>query len=226
MVTVVMSTWDDGRGIRHGYMQRCLESWWFFVDSNIGWEYIIADDGSEVVPEIKYSPLVVGQDAVRLVTGPHNGIGASLNRALSYVAPGQPWIYTTDDWKLPDPNDDSFYEGLNLGQALQLIQRYDIVRLGPVHPNLKCTTKFEVGVGWWLEIDSRQEGYPFGTRPFLANYNVIRALGAFPEGTDSYVFENWFNQRCQDIGFSLASVALHGPWEHIGEYEVGDRPVV
>lgn len=214
MVDVVITTWDDGEGLRASYLGKVCASWRHWAserDLNVIPQLIVSDDGSDNT---------VVQDIARafnamFVSGTHNGIGASLNRSLEYVK--GPWVYTTDDWLLNGP--------LELGQAEQLLEMYDIVRIGPPHPNLRCTIRFQQQIGWWLEIDRDSGGYPFGTRPFLARRDLIRRLGPLKEGVDSYEFENWFGHRCLAIGASVAAVTLHGPWEHIGEYAVGNRPV-
>jgi hypothetical protein len=200
-----MTTYDDGVGLRYDYARMCYEAWRTYHPRV---PILVSDDGSA-----NYDSLSAWVS--HGISGPHNGIGASLNRALRVVK--DDWIYTTDDWLLLD--------SLELDGPIQLLQSYDIVRIGPVHPNLRCITRFQEGIGWWLEIDLDSEGYPFGTRPFLARHDVIPRILPLIEGTDSYEFEVWFNQRCKEQNFKLAATTLHGPWEHIGDYEVGDRAI-
>lgn len=227
MVAVVMTTWDDGSGIRHGYMRRCLQSWWDYVDPSLRLRYVVADDGSKVTPEVQ---VPYPYPEVQVVHGRHNGIGASLNRALQFVEKDEPWIYTTDDWKLPDMYDDSAVESVNFELALWLLtQGYDVVRLGPIHPNLECTTMFQAGHGWWLDLHTSSQwgGFHFATRPFLAAPSLVQKVGPFEEGVDAYACEKDYSERVRDHGgISIAAINLAGPWEHIGEYEVGDRPVL
>jgi hypothetical protein len=173
-----------------------------------------------VTPNITHFP---GED-VSIVTGPHGGIGASLNRALARVAHNELWLYTTDDWELQDSYDRG---SINLDKAIWLIreEEYDFVRLGPIHPNLPCFTKFTVGPGWWLHLEFGS-GFVFGTRPFLASKRFYEKVGPFLEGVDAYVCERDYSDRCNmHNGLRAAALNLVGPWEHIGEYEVGDRPV-
>jgi hypothetical protein len=149
------------------------------------------------------------------ITSPkHNGIGSSLNHALAKV--DDLWLYTTDDWLLTDT--------LDLDQAVRLVRNgYDYVRVGPVHPNLECVTRFQVGLGWWLEL-LNTDGYTFATRPFLATKVFYNKIGAFLESANSYVVEKDYSLRCarHKHGLNMAATQLHGPWCHIGDYNVGE----
>lgn len=218
MVDVVITTWDDGSYKRFDYLIKVLTGW--STRCGVAKRVIIADDGSENADYLLHSIAQAHRHSmdIEVVTGEHGGIGTSLNRALAKVQ--DLWIYTTDDWYLTSSLD------MYVGPAMQLTEYYDVVRLGPVHPNLTCVTRFQQGVGWWLDIDPRSGGYPFGTRPFMAKRRLIEQIGWLPENVDSYAFENWFNQRCIDLDLTVCAVGLHGPWEHIGDYEVGDRPIV
>lgn len=217
MVDVVITTWDDGSGKRFQYLDTVLSGW--ARRCGVGRRIIIADDGSDNQTALERVAKMHRHELdIEIVTGPHGGIGTSLNRALAIVRDN--WVYTTDDWMLAGSLD------MYIGVGLRLLDMYDVVRLGPVHPNLECTTRFQQGIGWWLEIETGHGGYPFGTRPFLAKPNLINQIGRCPDNVDSYVFETAFNERCVNLGLSVAAVGLHGPWEHIGEYEVGDRPVL
>jgi len=127
-------------------------------------------------------------------------------------------MYTTDDWLLT--------ESLDLELPLWLLGPevgYDLVRLGPIHPNLDCRTKFTAGHGWWLDVDSRY-GFAFATRPFLASPSLVQKIGPFDEGMNAYDTERQYSNRCAG-NILVAAINLAGPWEHIGEFEVGDRDV-
>lgn len=219
MVVVVMTTYDDGNGLRFEYAKQCYAAWCAY--SHNPWiasqHILVADDGSP-------NAHLLDEWNMRAVTGPHNGIGASLNRALRTIVT-EPWVYTTDDWLLTGP--------IDLELPLWLLSAgYDMVRLGPMHPNLHCTTRFTQGHGWWLDIDIASGGFAFGTRPFLAAPSLVNKIGLFDEGLDAYATEQRYAQRCAAFhadhpnALAFASVEIHGPWEHIGDYEVGDRPVV
>lgn len=206
MVTAVMTTYDDGTGIRFEYAARCVRALGIWCNPEPA--IILADDGSPCGP-----PQI---EVDSIVTGPHNGIGASLNRALSQVRGN--WMYTTDDWLLIGP--------LHLELPLWLLdQGYDLVRIGPPHPNVRCTTNFQAGHGWWLDIDVYSNQYACATRPFVAAPSLMEKIGPWTEGVDSYRAEIDFGLRCQMYDVIAAQTTLHGPWEHIGEYEVGDRPI-
>jgi len=146
-----------------------------------------------------------------MTTGKRLGIGGSLNRVLSIV--NNPWMYTTDDWFLT--------EKLDLTNPLKLLSRgYDFVRLGPVHPNLLCETKFD-GY-WWLDV-STVTGFAFATRPFLATKEFYDRIGPFKEHVNAYDTERDYSDRvtAKKAKVAYSDVSLSGPWEHIGDYEVG-----
>lgn len=177
----------------------------------------VADDGSE---NTKFIEAIKGYAHVDKHCFSHSrvqrkGIGGSLNAALTEIGTDL-WMYTTDDWVLSAQ--------LNIANAINLIADfdYDIVRLGPVHPNLACTIKFNEKCGWWLDIDARAGGYAFATRPFLMTRAAYRRIGPFIEGKDAYDTERDYAERVVASELKIASIALHQfPWVHIGEYEVG-----
>lgn len=212
MVAVVMTTYNpEPRAPRFDYARACIGA----LQANLRapepiW-IVVADDGSPSVDPILRIP------DVRVVTGPHNGIGSSLNRALQWVE-REPWMYVTDDWLLTDTFD--------LTLPLWLLgEGYDLVRLGPIHPNLMCNTRFTQGHGWWLDVVPTPN-YAFATRPFLASPTLVEKVGLFQMGTDAYECERDYAERVSAQGsVRIAAINLVGPWEHIGDYEVGDRPV-
>lgn len=216
MVTVVMTTYNPvPEAPRFDYAVECLEYLRAHLSGPQPIAYIVADDGSPVQPH-QGSDL---RHRAQYVTGPHNGIGASLNRAMALLAFDEPWIYTTDDWRLQ--------ELLDLALPLHLLDiGYDIVRLGPIHPNITCRTQFEHPYGWWLDLDVHSNQYVCGTRPFLASPRLIEKVGPFEEGVDSYRAEIDFCARCELYDVRVAAINLDGPWEHIGEYAVGNLPVL
>ena len=153
----------------------------------------------------------------------HRGIGASLNTAMKHVpVVNGKWMYTTDDWVLTHP--------LNLSKPCRLLDKgYDLVRLGPVHPNLRCTTRFEQGVGWWLDLDAHYGGFAFSTRPFVATREFYDKVGPFDELLNSYETERLYAERVAHSTCKLAywgGVSLDGPWYHVGIECVGYREVV
>jgi hypothetical protein len=212
MVTVVMTTYDDGNGERFEYASRCWAAWIAHLESICTINLLAADDGSPIeMPNHWRTHWNIGT-----ITGVHNGIGASLNRALAALPESEPWVYTTDDWLLTD------YLDLDLPLWL-LEQGYDLVRLGPLHPNLECKTLFTAGHGWWLDVDPHSP-FAFATRPFLASPTLVEKIGSFDPGLNAYETERLYMERCHGR-ILVAATTLHGPWEHIGEYEVGDREV-
>lgn len=218
MVTVVITTYNPTSDApRFDYLRRTLESLMANVSSVEPVEFMIADDGS---PDIE--PLMKLHEEYRaaILTGTHNGIGASLNRARAYTV--GPWMYTTDDWVLTGK--------LDLDLPLWLVRErgYDLVRLGPLHPDLACVTKFQQHHGWWWEMTPEiGGGFYFGTRPFLVTPRLFDKIGPFTEGVDSYVTEIDFNTACMQGAIHGAAAHLHGPWETIGDaFPVGALPVV
>lgn len=150
----------------------------------------------------------------------HNGIGASLNKSLEHVH--DLWLYTTDDWVLT--------AGLDLaGPSKLLRQGYDLVRLGPVHPDLQCITRFQANIGWWLDLRQEYGGFAFATRPFLATKAFYDKVGPFDEGLNSYETERLYAERVAKSTSKLAywgAIDLAGPWDHVGLVNVGYRDVM
>src|SRR6266498_3259504 len=120
MVTVVMTTYNpEPSAPRFGYAAEALQSLRENLRSLEKIEYLVTDDGSPMQPhqlsDLRYR--------ASYVTGPHNGIGASLNRALMEIK-DWPVLYTVDDWVLTEP--------LDLTLPLWLLENdYSYVRLGP-----------------------------------------------------------------------------------------------
>lgn len=178
----------------------------------------VADDGS---PDKDYIQSLMNRSCRAWGTQPsfsdaeRHGIGASLNRAMEWVENGDLFFYITDDWCLT--------RHLYLDRAAAFIRRlnYDIVRLGPIHPNLACTTRFDSELGWWLDIHQSAGGYAFATRPFLASRRLIIKCGSFLENADAYDTERVYAEKVRDSDVRIASINMRGPWRHIGEYEVG-----
>lgn len=152
----------------------------------------------------------------------HTGVGGSLNAALEYIHTPTPthdlWLYTTDDWVLTKPL------SLDIPMALITNFGYDLVRLGPIHPNLCCATRFHTSVGYFLEIEN-DYGFAFATRPFLSNFNLLTKVGPFPTNVDAYATERMYADRVAKSSLSIAAINLNGPWAHIGDVEVGYRQV-
>lgn len=218
MVTVVMSCYNpEPEAPRMVYAARSLVA----LHKNLHGpfstkvKYLLADDGSpHLLPLQDFAQI---WPDTSYITGPHGGIGTSLNRAM-HVLYDEPWVYTTDDWVLTDP--------LDLTLPLHLLDiGYDLVRLGPIHPNVRCTTNFEYPWGWWLDLDVYSNQYSCATRPFLASPRLMQKIGPWTEGADSYQTEIDFGHACQMYEVSAAAINLAGPWEHIGEYAVGNWPV-
>lgn len=152
----------------------------------------------------------------------HRGIGASLNNSLREVGPDGAWMYVTDDWLLA--------EQLWLDEPMKLLTErgYDLVRLGPVHPDLACVTRFDETIGWWLDLRQEYGGFAFATRPFIATKAFYDKVGPFDEGLDSYETEILYAAKVATSTAKLAywgGIDLAGPWEHIGLENVGYRSV-
>lgn len=225
MIKVVVTTYVPETGHpRASYLGTTLASLYRNLGAPESIEFLIANDG----PHNDSNVLEVAIDVFGNYTGwyvaggPRAGIGGSLNRALREVAQDDLWMYTTDDWKL------NYRYGLS--QAVRLIreQDYDYVRLGPPHPNVVCQTKYEQGLGFWLELWPKGGGFAFATRPFVATKQFYEKIGPFKEHCDAYVCERDYSDRVTDMWshVRLAEVvngSFEGPWQHIGEVEVGDR---
>lgn len=217
-VKVLMTTYEPGGGYRAEYARLTLEALIQHLNFTGPLSLHVADDGSPskafITPlinraEKSWHNSASWSDACR------GGIGASLNLAFQDINPGWLWFYITDDWVLT--------ERLNLDIPVMLIEElgYDMVRLGPTHPNLCCETKFQEGIGWWLEVDTSQGGYAFATRPFVATKDFYDRIGPFDEGLDSYETERRYAERVCKQGARVACLHLDGPWTHIGIHTVG-----
>lgn len=83
-------------------------------------------------------------------------------------------------------------------------------------------------IGWWLDI-STETGYAFATRPFLATKDLWKKIGPFDEGLNAYETERLYAERIAHRRVvqiaSDGEISLAGPWEHIGEVEVGDKNI-
>lgn len=226
LTTVIMTTYiPEGDGAqRYVYACKCLSALKSYLYGADVLHLHIADDGSPrqdlVNKLVQRGTDMCGKCSVTI--SKHNGIGASLNLALSTIKDDDLWLYTTDDWQL--------LCSLNLEQSISLITDfdYDIVRLGPIHPNLSCKTMFNEKVGWWLDIDHRY-GYAFATRPFIATKKFYNKIGPFDEGLNAYETERLYTERVAKERYikiaQVGIISLAGPWQHIGEFEVGDMYV-
>lgn len=222
MIKVVMTTYapENAREREH-YADRVAYSLWSNLKTTDKLSMHVADDGSfshkyiETIAEYsernwKYPSTTSNSH--------HKGIGASLNLAQQFISGHSMWMYITDDWLLTSP--------LDLDPAIKLIKYgYDLVRLGPIHPNLKCTTKFKSDIGWWLDIDPTY-GFAFATRPFLASERFYTRVGPFSTHCNAYQCEQWYAERvAKTDGIAIAylgTISMSGPWQHIGEVEVGN----
>lgn len=221
MINVVMTTYCPEPGhVRGSYGPIAAKALRKHLVSSENRRLIIANDGPADQPHCGKIAASCPQWQSITVGGPRVGIGGSLNRALNAVADDELWLYTTDDWVLTSRYD--------LTQAVRLLREtgdYDYVRLGPPHPNVGATIKFQQGLGWWLALH-RKEGLAFGTRPFLATKSFYYQVGPFKEQCDAYECEKDYAERLSHLhGPGLAEVvcsSLEGPWQHIGHAEVGD----
>jgi hypothetical protein len=159
------------------------------------------------------------------VIGPHAGVGASINRGLNfldsyYKEQDYAWIYLPDDlWLIKE---------MDLTQAVNLLKYYDYVRLDLPHPELFCKTKFEEGLGWWLELCHTNRDFTFATRPTLIKSSVHKEIGPWLEMADSYAVELDYSQRVSKALLKGALVCDMGnAWQHLSSDEdaVGYRPV-
>lgn len=184
---------------------------------------VLADDGS---PELRLDVIqkVMKEcdsywESVSHYTNSHrHGIGASLNCAMSCVGSGGLWMYNTDDWRLTNI--------LDLSGPVSLLRNrgYDLVRLGPIHPDLRCTSRFESTIGWWLDLDCQYGGFAFATRPFIATRGFYDKVGPFDEMLNSYETERLYAERVSRTTCKLAywgGVDLAGPWQHLGTESIG-----
>lgn len=209
---------------RQLYARQSLVSLVGNLGYSAGLRLVLSDDSEQVQPVVT-DLLRMARD--EWITNPvysrsfHTGIGASLNSALEETQ-GQ-WMYTTDDWELTSLLDLE-------GPSRLLSQGYDLVRLGPVHPDLQCVTRFQAGLGWWLDLNQQYGGFAFATRPFLATKGFFEKVGPFDVKQNSYETERLYAERVARLAnVKLAywgGVDLAGPWEHIGAVNVGYREVV
>jgi hypothetical protein len=219
VLSIVMTTYSPFKNSpREAYADVCINS----IMENLivpgGVKFVFADDGSADKDYLKRVVKVTKDHYGTLSVATsfaHRGIGASLNTALQTSVNTNYWMYTTDDWRLIDK--------LNLNLAFKLLNAgYDLVRLGPIHPNLSCETKFNVDNGWWLDVHN-SSGYAFATRPFVATKAFYNRIGQFDEMPGAYETERLYAER---VNKSKARIACYPDiagscWSHIGEFEVG-----
>lgn len=223
MITVVMTTYfSEEVPQRAEYAIESLSSLVQHLCYKDGLRLHVADDslelGNDAATIMRLSE--TGWSASSYSNSAHRGIGASLNTAVGKGVLGT-WMYTTDDWVLEAP--------LCLdGPAKLLSMGYDLVRLGPVHPDLQCVTRFQAGLGWWLDLLPAYGGFAFATRPFLATKSFWEKIGPFDEGLNSYETERLYAEKVAKSTVKLAywgGVSLSGPWCHVGIENVGYKDV-
>lgn len=224
MLTVVMTTYFPAGSLgdmRASYALDTLQGLMKNLKPYSSIKLHVADDGSDVskrvfIYKLMYIAHECWEQASTFTDSERGGIGASLNLAMDYVK--DEWMYITDDWLLTQQLDLS-------GPSKLLCSRdYDLVRLGPVHPNLQCLTRFDESIGWWLDIHQHYGGFAFGTRPFIATRTFYEKIGPFDEHLNAYETERLYAERVAQSTARLAywgGVDLAGPWEHIGNECVG-----
>lgn len=218
MIVIVMTCYAPSSE-RAEYARETLKALIKFARATEPIRLHVADDGS---PNKEFIQYLMSRAAAAWGTQPswsdaqRKGIGGSLNAAMEYVTNDDLWFYITDDWVLT--------RHLFLDRPARLIRDmgYDVVRLGPIHPNLECTTKFAVEHGWWLDIHAACGGYAFATRPFLSTRAFVRNIGPFDEGLNAYETERLYAERVARSQTRIASINMRGPWRTIGQYEVGE----
>lgn len=225
MIDVVMTCYfPTDAPERQLYARRSLASLIHNLGYSGGLRLVLADDSEQAQPVVTD---LLRAAKTEWVENPvysrsfHTGIGASLNSALEETT--GTWMYTTDDWELMATLDLE-------GPSRLLAQGYDVVRLGPVHPDLQCVTRFQAGLGWWLDLNQQYGGFAFATRPFLATKAFWEKVGPFDVKLNSYETERLYAERIArraDVKLAYwGGVDLAGPWEHIGAVNVGYREVV
>ena len=220
MITLVMTTYfTEGVPERVDYALASLGSLLQFLYSKDGLKLHIADDShesGETCEALAFMAESCGWPATSYSNSRHMGIGSSLNMAMRALQTDM-FMYTTDDWLLT--------KQLELdGPAKLLGMGYDLVRLGPIHPDLACVSRFQAGLGWWLDLLPHYGGFAFATRPFLATKGFYDKIGPFNEGLNSYETERLYAERVAKSNAKLAywgGVDLAGPWIHVGEKGVG-----
>lgn len=219
MICVVMTTYAPVPE-RAQYAHRVLNSLIKFIKP--GTEQVrlhVADDGSpepynKFIEELMAKAGASWKTPATWSNAERCGIGASLNRALEWVE-SDLWMYITDDWLLTEP--------LYLDRAARIIRslNYDMVRLGPIHPNLSATTRYTQELGWWLDLHQAHGGYVFATRPFLSTKAFNQRIGPFVENENAYEVERIYAETVARSDAKIASITIKGPWQHLGQYEVG-----
>lgn len=226
MINVVMTTYfpDDPVGnTRVECAKRVVESMLKGIVCDEPICLLIADDGSPETRAVAIHEMIRQADdyweTMSKFTNAHRGgIGRSLNAALQKVDNDSLWMYNTDDWRLDDT--------LDLTGPIKLLRyrNYDLVRLGPIHPDLRCMTRFDSSIGWWLDIDQQYGGFAFATRPFIATKAFYTKVGPFDERLNSYETERLYAERVARTTVKLAywgGVDLSGPFTHLGVESIG-----
>lgn len=229
-VTVVMTTYFPEGSVgdaRVEYATKSLNALLENLECEDGLRLHIADDGSPVqrrafIYGLMHQAATYWERQSGVTDVMRGGIGGSLNLALSVMSEDAIWMYTTDDWELTDK--------LDLAGPLSLLENYgyDLVRLGPVHPDLQCVTRFSSTLGWWLDIHQHYGGFAFATRPFIAKRSMFTNVGPFDEGLNSYETERLYAEKVARSTAKLAywgGINLAGPWRHLGNECVGYKEV-
>jgi len=230
-VTVVMTSyWPEGEvgDARVLYAKQTLEGLLKYLQHEEGLRLHIADDGSAGNQQVHirhmlYKASELWESIASVSDSEHHGIGASLNKALTALREQDNyWMYITDDWVLT--------RELNLDGPIKLMRvyGYDLVRLGPIHPDVTCVSRFSSDIGWWLDLHQHYGGFAFATRPFVATKDFWAKIGPFDENLNSYETERLYAERVAKWPVKLAywgGVDLAGPWQHVGDVCVGYKEV-
>lgn len=219
MITVLMTTYAPTNE-RAEYARETLRALIKFARATEPIRLHVADDGSpnkEFIQYLMHKASAAWGTNSTWSDAKRSGVGGSINEALKWVDHDELWFYITDDWVLT--------RHLYLDRPARLIRSElrDIVRLGPIHPNLECTTRFAVPHGWWLDINQSCGGFAFATRPFLATKDFVIKVGPFLTGANAYDTERDYAHRVSLMpDIKISSINMRGPWKTIGEYEVGE----
>lgn len=169
--------------------------------------YFIGDDGD------KAGKMFGGQSSIHHLAGPHNGLGANLNRLISY---------TQDDYLFQLDDDHLLIKPLDLNRHVIKLKDDEtsgwIRLMGISHHDYIAALEEGYWRIWWQSPDL----YISSNRPHLKHRRFHDHFSLYPEGVSLGETEEGFCKQCKDKKYGPSvliplDVSTETGWDHIGK---------